>query len=250
MYKHSNISRRIDTLFPLLDVKALAAIKPYAKTLEIAETKSDILQYETCIEYLSETGENHEEMNETVVATRFRRGLEKLRQRGLVDATGMGHFKASSTKEGYPIVSVMDGDPNTYWQSDGSQPHTIDVYFSKRVEIACIALFFSLFLDESYSPQIFEIYAGHGPSDATHYKTLHIGEINQWIALSFEDSRPDDRLLMCQFIRFVIPTNHENGKDTHLRGLKLFAASAGDPLQALDIRRPDLTISLNETVLR
>lgn len=54
---------------------------------------------------------------------------------------------------------------------------------------------------------------------------LEVRNVNGWVALRFLDNREDDQLLKCQFIRLLFPVNHENGKDTHLRGIRLYVPS-------------------------
>ncbi|CUS24221.1 LAQU0S14e02916g1_1 [Lachancea quebecensis] len=163
---------------------------------------------------------------------KYTQGLEVMSSQGHIDVTNLAYWKASSQKDGNPISRALDDNPNTFWQSDGLQPHTIEVSFSKRVEIVQFALFLSLVVDESYTPQIIKIYAGHSASDATLYKTLEVRNVNCWVVLTFEDNRPEDSLLKCQYIRMIIPVNHENGKDTHLRGARLYALSLKPPVDS------------------
>lgn len=159
------------------------------------------------------------------LATRFTQGLQLFDYENMTDVSRLAHWKASSSKPGNPIENALDDDHETFWQSDGSQPHQIEVYFSKRMSIVQLMLYFSLIADESYTPRFICIYAGHSPSDALFYKTLEVRNVNGWVSLTFEDSRPHDKLLKCQYLKFVFPANHENGKDTHLRGIRVFAPS-------------------------
>ncbi|AET38306.1 anaphase promoting complex subunit DOC1 Ecym_2591 [Eremothecium cymbalariae DBVPG len=167
--------------------------------------------------------EYHEEdINSELFLMKYTQGLQMLENQGYVDITSLAYWKPSSFKAGYPIENALDDNPGTFWQSDGSQPHTIDVFFSKRVDIIQLAMYFSLFIDESYTSETIRLYAGHSPSDATYYKTLEVRNVNGWVKFTFEDNRPSDGLLKCQFLRIEVVTNHENGKDTHLRGIRMF----------------------------
>lgn len=159
------------------------------------------------------------------LGARYTQGLQMFDYENLTDVGHLAHWKASSFKPGNPTQNALDDNPDTFWQSDGAQPHEIDIYFSKRMSIVLLVLYFSLLADESYTPRFVSIYVGHSPTDALFYKSLEVRNVNGWVALTFEDSRPHDRLLKCQFIRLVFPVNHENGKDTHLRGIKLFTPS-------------------------
>ncbi|CCF60350.1 hypothetical protein KAFR_0J02860 [Kazachstania africana CBS 2517] len=153
--------------------------------------------------------------------TTYYEGLSILERNSYLNISNLPLWKASSSKAGNPIENVLNNDCDTFWQSDGGQPHKVDIYFSKRVEIVLLAMYLSIRADESYTPKIIHVYVGHSPSDAVYYKTLEIRCINGWLGLTFEDNR-DDGLLKCQFIRFVFPHNHENGKDTHLRAMRIY----------------------------
>lgn len=159
------------------------------------------------------------------LATRFTQGLQLFDYENMTDVGHLAHWKASSSKPGNPIENALDDDPETFWQSDGSQPHQIEVYFSRRMSIVQLVLYFSLIADESYTPRFVSIYAGYSRSDALFYKSLEVRNVNGWVSLTFQDNRPHDKLLKCQYLKFVFPANHENGKDTHLRGIRVFAPS-------------------------
>lgn len=174
---------------------------------------------------------------------RYTSELEYIEHQGYVNMTKLAYWKASSFKVGNPIENAIDDDPLTYWQSDGLQPHKIDINFSKRVDIVQLALYFCLITDESYTPELFKINAGFSPSDASLYKTYEVKNVNGWVLLTFKGNRPHDDLLRCRFIQIHILSNHENGKDSHLRGLKIFGNSTNivrnlaDP-QTLPIDEP------------
>lgn len=159
------------------------------------------------------------------LSTRFLQGLQLFDTESMCNINHLAHWKPSSCKVGNSIDNALDDNPETYWQSDGVQPHQLDITFSKRIGIILIAFYFSLIADESYTPRLVKIYVGHSPSDALFYKSLEVRNVNGWVALTFQDNRPSDHLLKCQFIRIMFPVNHENGKDTHLRGIRVFAPS-------------------------
>ncbi|AQZ16872.1 DOC1 (YGL240W) [Zygosaccharomyces parabailii] len=159
------------------------------------------------------------------LSTRFLQGLQLFDTDSLSNVNHLAYWKPSSYKVGNPIDHALDDNPESFWQSDGIQPHQLDISFSKRMDIVMMALYFSLIADESYTPRLVKIYVGHSPSDALFYKTLEVRNVNGWVALTFEDNRSSDSLLKCQFIRIVFPVNHENGKDTHLRGIRVFGSS-------------------------
>ncbi|SCU82902.1 LAFA_0D00694g1_1 [Lachancea sp. 'fantastica'] len=178
-----------------------------------------------------ESEEYDEDYTTEAYIAKFGLGLQKLEAQNLINITNLAFWKASSQKDGNPISFALDDNPHNFWQSDGAQPHYVEASFSKRVEIIQLALYLSLAVDESYTPQVMKIYAGHSASDATHYKTLEVRNVNCWVALTFEDNRPHDALLKCQYLRIEIPVNHENGKDTHLRGVRVYTQYFRTPVE-------------------
>lgn len=159
------------------------------------------------------------------LSKRYIQGLENLEADNVTNISNFGYWKPSSSKQNFEIKNALNDKLEDFWQSDGVQPHYVDVYFSKGVEIKKIAIFLSTIADESYTPRLINIYAGHSESDLCFYKTLMIESVNGWVGLTFEDNREWDHLLKCQFLRFTFPVNHENGKDTHLRGIRIYSPS-------------------------
>ncbi|CCC70098.1 hypothetical protein NCAS_0E00280 [Naumovozyma castellii] len=182
-----------------------------------------------------------EELTPYTMANRFTLGLERLDSLDVTNVTHLAYWRPSSSKVGNPIENALDDDPDTFWQSDGKQPHKLDIYFSKKMSIIKIGLYISLHQDESYTPREIKIYVGSSPTNCNYYKSLSVNHLDGWVALSFIDNRPHDKLLKCRFIRLEFPFNHENGKDTHIRGIRVYAPSttanieSRDPMQVLPI---------------
>lgn len=214
---------RLDQLVPKVDTSLVRNEQQLKRHIILDDTQEhpdDEARYVTGLNL----DHGDEEITSELFVMKYTQGLQKLENQGFVDITNLAYWKASSYKLGNPIQHALDDNPQTYWQSDGSQPHHIDIHFSKRVEVIRIALYFSLFIDESYTPQKLKLYVGHSLSDATLYKIIEVKNVNGWALLTFEDNRPWDDLLKCHFLRLAIVSNHENGKDTHLRGIRIFAA--------------------------
>ncbi|CCE65910.1 hypothetical protein TPHA_0N01290 [Tetrapisispora phaffii CBS 4417] len=172
-----------------------------------------------------------------VLALRYMQGLQLLDATcGMIDVSKLAYWKPSSMKAGNPISNVIDDNFNTFWQSDGLQPHEVEVTFSRIMNVSMIAIFTSMIADESYTPSRIKIYAGTSPLDAVFYKKIEIVNMNGWFVLTFEDNRENDKLLKCGYIRFSFPVNHENGKDTHIRGMRIYAQSTQEPSATKDLR--------------
>jgi len=86
-------------------------------------------------------------------------------------------------------------------------------------------LFLDYELDESYTPTKLQITAGFGPNQTIPFTTLDLTMPKGWIDVPIAGAGggPDGNSLCCWFVRIVILENHQNGKDTHLRGIKVYA---------------------------
>lgn len=190
---------------------------------------------------------------------RFKRGVRVFNKiENMINVSNVCYWKASSYKAMHPIENVLNDDPESYWQSDGGQPHIVDIYFNKRVEVTLLALFFGFEVDESYSPSVMKVYVGDSINDLTYYEEWHIQRITQWYARKFpshpikkdksknvettsiyynrnksknkeknEEMKEKTLPVKCQVMRLSFPLNHDNGKDTHLRGIRIFGKDDG-----------------------
>jgi len=53
---------------------------------------------------------------------------------------------------GFGVEQLCDGSLDTYWQSDGPQPHLINVQFRRKMTITNICIYADYKADESYTP--------------------------------------------------------------------------------------------------
>lgn len=58
----------------------------------------------------------------------------------------------SSCKNHHGINELLNESLETYWQSDGPQPHTVTVQFPQKTVISEICLYNDYKVDESYTP--------------------------------------------------------------------------------------------------
>ncbi|WVO15470.1 hypothetical protein L204_103128 [Cryptococcus depauperatus] len=159
---------------------------------------------------------------------------EELDSHALFDRPEISHlaqWSVSSHKYGFGVDNLRDGDDNTFWQSEGSQPHCIDLSFPRRVHISSIALHMSHPRDDSYTPSKIGIRAGTGVHDLQEVRYLEFNKPDGWhmmplrpIESGIEEGEKEGPAIQCHYLRIVIFANHLNGKDTHVRGLKVFGS--------------------------
>ncbi|ORX39107.1 anaphase-promoting complex, subunit 10-domain-containing protein [Kockovaella imperatae] len=155
-----------------------------------------------------------------------------------VERPELGHlptWSVSTHKYGFGVDNLRDGNDNTFWQSEGPQPHTIDLSFPKRVFISAISLHTSHPRDDSYTPSKISIKAGTSIHDLQEVRFCEFSKPNGWMHIplrpmdsSSEGQEIDGPPIPAHHLRILILANHLNGKDTHVRGLKVF----GSPVQA------------------
>ncbi|OLL24266.1 Anaphase-promoting complex subunit 10, partial [Neolecta irregularis DAH-3] len=131
-------------------------------------------------------------------------------------------WSASSAKTGHPVDCLYDDTTDTFWQSDGPQPHIIQILFPKKVSINMISLYMDYTLDESYTPSRITIKSGTGVHDIQQVVQLEFEEPQGWTNVALNEFGSGDAL-ETYLIQVCILGCHQNGKDTHLRAVKVYA---------------------------
>lgn len=123
--------------------------------------------------------------------------------------------------------------PYTFNRSDGPQPHKLTVYFVKRVGIRDIRFFVDYTEDESYTPTKIVFKSGTSENNLIEFATMTMDSPVGWqqVPIAGAGGEPDGNTLVSYVLQMQILENHQNGKDTHLRGIKIYAFDA-DAAQA------------------
>jgi len=75
---------------------------------------------------------------------------------------------------GYGVESLRDNSNETYWQSDGFQPHLVNIQFRKKTTVHSVAIYVDYKLDESYTPSKISIKVG---SDFNDLKEIEVSTL-------------------------------------------------------------------------
>jgi anaphase-promoting complex subunit 10 len=110
-------------------------------------------------------------------------------------------------------------------RSDGPQPHHLNIHFSRLVSIRSIRIFLDFEADESYTPTKITLLAGTGYHDLIPFSALEFTQPKGWIDVPLEHvgGGRDGKTLRAFLVQVKVIENHQNGKDTHVRGLKIYA---------------------------
>lgn len=159
--------------------------------------------------------------SEALVET-FNSGVKEMEAMGLSDISNLASWTLSSYKSTNGIAALQDDSPLSFWQSDGPQPHNIDIHFSKRVSVERISFFTDYLVDESYTPSKVTVSTGTGYHDLMQLAYLEMDDARGWVHIPLNNIR-EDGVIKTFLIRFTIISNLQNGKDTHLRALKVYS---------------------------
>ncbi|EDO38558.1 predicted protein [Nematostella vectensis] len=129
-------------------------------------------------------------------------------------------WSLSSCKPGFGIEQLRDGNLETYWQSDGPQPHLINIQFKRKTAIQKISIYADYKADESYTPSKISVRAGNSFHDLHQIELIQLDEPTGWLTVSLNEG---DRPIRTYMLQVAVLANHQNGRDTHMRQIKIFA---------------------------
>ncbi|KAK4142830.1 galactose-binding domain-like protein [Dichotomopilus funicola] len=164
---------------------------------------------------------------------------------GLKEINNLAHFGVSSHRPGNGVAELLNEDLEKYWQSDGQQPHFLTIHFLRRVEIRAIRFYVDYNQDESYTPTHIVFYAGTGHHDLIQFAEVPLTNPVGWqnVPISESGGGADGHSLCCWMVQMHIKENHQNGKDTHIRGIKIYALD--DHVHAGAAREPARGLGIN-----
>ncbi|CUS08417.1 unnamed protein product [Tuber aestivum] len=144
---------------------------------------------------------------------------------GLKEIGNLASWTVSTAKPGNGVEQLRDEDTNLFWQSDGPQPHTINIHFAKRVFVKKISMYLDFENDESYTPTRMSVFSGTGYHDLQEVTTMNFEQPSGWIDVPLDGVHEEYVGQLRTFlIQVCIHANHQNGKDTHVRGLRIYSA--------------------------
>ncbi|KAJ2785538.1 Anaphase-promoting complex subunit 10 [Coemansia javaensis] len=133
----------------------------------------------------------------------------------LPDISRRAQWSVSTSKQGFGAAQLCDGSAETFWQSDGRQPHSISIQFASRQQIHRLSLYMDIDRDESYTPCKVRILSGTSERDMQLIQAADFAaEPRGWVDFALGD---DDGPLMAHFIRVELPLNYDNGRDVRVR---------------------------------
>ncbi|KAL7060654.1 hypothetical protein AAHC03_09785 [Spirometra sp. Aus1] len=136
----------------------------------------------------------------------------------------------SSCKNNHGIEQLLSDSLDTFWQSDGPQPHTVTVQFPRKIVISAICLYTDYKVDESYTPSRISVRVGNHVGDLLELIEVELHEPTGWSVLPL--SWPNGSPVGLFMLQICVLANHQNGRDTHLRAIRLHSPIVHSGLEA------------------
>ncbi|XP_060012153.1 anaphase-promoting complex subunit 10-like [Lagenorhynchus albirostris] len=126
----------------------------------------------------------------------------------------------SSCKPGFGVDQLQDDNLETYWQSDGSQPHLVNIQFRRKTTVKTLCIYVDYKSDESYTPSKISVRVGNNFHNLQEIRQLELVQPSGWIHVPLTDNhKKPTRTFM---IQIAVLANHQNGRDTHMRQIKIY----------------------------
>jgi anaphase-promoting complex subunit 10 len=157
-------------------------------------------------------------------------------------------WSVSSAKSGSGVRYLRDNDMETFWQSDGDQPHFINVQFHRKTTVEAISFYLNFKMDESYTPDKIAIRSGTAFYDLQEIRQFQFPERPQgWIEVPLvDDGEPS---IKTSFLQVVIISNHMSGRDSHIRQVKVFGPKKELSRSAIEVPNfTEIENSIYETI--
>lgn len=113
----------------------------------------------------------------------------------LRDISTLASWTVSSSKPGCSVPQLRHPSTSLFWQSDGPQPHYLNIHFSKLVRVVALRLYLDFEIDESYTPTKILFLAGSGGNDLVEWGELKCESPRGWVWVDFsgvDDHSSDD----------------------------------------------------------
>lgn len=135
------------------------------------------------------------------------------------DISRQAVWTLSSCKPGFGVENLIDGCLDTFWQSDGPQPHLVNIQFKQKTKIKDLCIYADYKLDESYTPSRISIKIGTHFNDLKEIISFDLQEPCGWVIIPLIDA--DNQPIKTWMLQIAILANHQNGRDTHVRQIKI-----------------------------
>jgi anaphase-promoting complex subunit 10 len=120
--------------------------------------------------------------------------------------------------------------------ANGATSHIINIHFIKKVAVTHVCLYVDYSLDESYTAKRISIRTGSNMHDMIDVTTFELSEPSGWVVaevsslvdatLPANTEHNNKSPLLTHLLQVRVLTMHQNGRDTHIRQIKILGPRA------------------------
>ncbi|CAJ0950302.1 unnamed protein product, partial [Mesorhabditis belari] len=136
------------------------------------------------------------------------------------DISSQAVWTLSSCKAGFGIHELLSDSHESYWQSDGPQPHSVTIEFPRKTDISFLFLYLDFKTDESYTPNKVTVHLGSCIMHLDDGLSVNFDEPQGWQVIDLR-SRGKGKAARAWVVQLQVLTNHQNGRDTHIRHMRV-----------------------------
>ena len=137
------------------------------------------------------------------------------------------NISVSSEKTGRPKSKILLNNASDYWESDGmisGNPHWIEIKPPSGSSYPCLQMYVQD--HNSYSPKDISLYVGASSSSLLKVKDMQLSRSGGWTTLlSSSEMRSASGSSSPQVLKIEIRSNHEDGCDSRVSGVRLLSDS-------------------------
>ncbi|XP_073197345.1 anaphase-promoting complex subunit 10 isoform X2 [Lepidochelys kempii] len=89
-------------------------------------------------------------------------------------------WSLSSCKPGFGVDQLRDDNLETYWQSDGSQPHLVNIQFRRKTTVKTLCIYADYKSDESYTPSKISVRVGNNFHNLQEIRDIKKPDRDDW----------------------------------------------------------------------
>ena len=110
---------------------------------------------------------------------------------------------------------------NIIRQSDGTAPHIMNAHFMHKKTLSQVCFYCDYSIDESYTAKRISIRAGTSLHDLVDIAMVELNEPVGWVTVNLADPYDNALPLRVHLLQVRVMSMHQNGRDTHIRQLKI-----------------------------
>ena len=104
----------------------------------------------------------------------------------------------------------------------------VNIQFKRKTTVSAVAIYTDFRHDESYTPSKVSVRCGTNFNDLQEIELVTLKEPSGWVKIPLKDL--NDRLVRSYMVQIAVISNHQQGRDTHIRQIKIYSPVVNQPV--------------------